>query len=100
MAPVRRVYPGTLEQVTYAYDGAIAVAIGDLLYHTGDDAKPASSLADQLTEPLNQKTFARAFAGVSAEARLTTDAAGTIQATRDGVYDIDCVSSAWEVGDL
>jgi len=100
MAPVRRVYPSSIEQVAYAYDGAIAVAIGDLLFHTGDDAKPASSQADQLTEALNQKTFARAFAGVAAEAHLTTDAAGTIQATRDGVYDFDCVSSAWEVGDL
>lgn len=100
MAPVRRVYPSIVEQVTYVYDGAIAMAIGDLLYHTGDDAKPASSLADQLTEALNQKTFARAFAGLSTEARLTTDAAGTIQATRDGIYDIDCVSSTWEVGEM
>jgi hypothetical protein len=100
MAAVRRVYPGTWEQVSYAYDGAIAIGIGDLLFHTGDDAKPASSQADQLTEPLNQKVFARQFAGVAAETKLSSDPAGTVQATREGVYDMDCVSATWEVGDL
>jgi len=100
MTAPRRILPATSEQFSFAYDGSIAVEIGDLLYHDSDDAKPASSQADAGTEDKNQRGFAQTFCGIAAETKLATAAAGTIQATRRGEYEFDCASATFEVGDL
>jgi len=100
MTVPQRIYPLTNEQVAAAYDGSIAVQIGDLMFLDGDDAKPASSQADQGAEAANQRLFARRFLGVSAEKKLAADPAGTIQVTKVGEYDYDCESATWEVGEL
>jgi hypothetical protein len=96
----RNMYPTPLELVTAAYDGSIAVNIGDLMYHDGNDAKPASSQADAASEAANQAVFAPKFLGVAAERKLSTDAAGDIDVALDWVGEMPCASAAYEVGDF
>lgn len=96
----RALYPETFNVVTAAYDGSIAVEIGDLMYLDTDDAKPASSLADGGTEPTNQQTLAAAFLGVAVERKLATDAAGDIDVAVDWTGVMSCASDTYEVGDM
>src|SRR5690349_14757106 len=87
--------------INYAYDGSITVPLYSLMYHDTDDVKPAASQADALTEDLNQRTFARKFAGVALEAKPSTAAADTLlPVAREFVGDFDCSSTTWEEGDL
>lgn len=95
----RNMYPVPLESVNAAYDGSIAVDIGDLLYHDTNDAKPASSQADQASEAANQALFAPRFLGVARERKLVTDGAGDIEAAIDWIGEMPCASSTFEVGD-
>lgn len=90
------------EQVQeFVADASLAIDIGDLMYHTGDDAKPASSQADQSSEALNQELFAANFAGVANSARLSTQTtAGVVRIQTDGLYEFTCTSSMFEIGDL
>jgi hypothetical protein len=85
--------------VQFAYDGSLAVDIGDLMYHDTNDAKPASSQADQSSKAANQALFAPLFAGVSQEKKVATDVAGEITVAADWVGEMSCVSSTFEVGD-
>ena len=94
-------YPASVfPDIQYVYDGSIAIDVGDLMYHDANDAKPASSQADQGTEILNQRTFARRFAGVATERHLVADAAGTISVAPLWIGDVTCVSDTYEEGDL
>lgn len=88
-----------LSAYDYAYDGSIAVAKNDLMYHDTNDAKPASSQADGGSEGANQTTFASKFAGVAAESKGSTAAAGTIAVKPDWIGEIDCSSNTFEIGD-
>ncbi|HUT11599.1 MAG TPA: hypothetical protein VMY42_13955 [Thermoguttaceae bacterium] len=91
----------SLERVDYAFDATIAVDVGDLMFHDTDDAKPASSQADGGTEILNQRTFAKRFAGVSLERKLVGETtAGTIAVAPVWVGDYTVTSGTFEVGDL
>ena len=85
---------------TLAYDGAIAVGLYDLCFHDANDVKPASSQADGGSEPLNKRAFAPKFAGVAAERKVTTDAAGTLDVHTVWEGWVTCPSQTWEVGDL
>jgi hypothetical protein len=93
-----------LDHVNYAFNGSIAVNVGDLVYMEGDDVRPASSMADQGTEQTNQRRFARFFAGVAQERRLAAqDNAGPLATLAVSPFyfgDIPCASSTFEVGDL
>lgn len=87
--------------INFAYDGSITIPIYALMYHDTDDVKPAASQPDALTEDLNQRTFARKFAGVALEAKVSTAAADTmLPVAREFVGDFDCTSTTWEEGDL
>lgn len=80
-------------------DSATVIEIGDMVLLDTDDAKPASSQVDQGTELANQQLFHDNFAGVAMQASR----AGDIQPIRvatTGVFEIDCVSTTLEVGDL
>ncbi len=93
-----------LDHVDYAFNGSIAVDINDLMYMEVDDIRPASSMADLGTEILNQRRFARNFAGVAQERRLAAETnAGplaTLSVAPTYIGDFPCASSTWEVGDL
>lgn len=88
-------------QAQYAFNGSLTVPQYCLMYYATDDVRPAASQADGGTEEANQRSFAAAFAGVAADAKVVTAPAQDLFGVYrdfDGVFD--CVSSAWEVGDL
>jgi len=94
-------YPASVfPDIQYVYDGSIAIDVGDLMYHDANDAKPASSQADQGTEVENQRLFARRFCGVATERHLVADAAGTVTVAPLWIGDVTCVSDTYEEGDL
>jgi hypothetical protein len=86
----------------FPFVGSIAIAVYDLCYYNGSTSMyPASSQADQGTLELNQRLFARNFCGLSADARLATDGAVTnFPVSPDIEAKVECVSSAFNVGDL
>jgi len=90
---------GETNPLLAAVDATTVVEIGDLLYFDGDDAKPASSQSDQLSESANQALFATNFIGVSAQHSADGDVAD-IRVDSDGVFEFACAASTWEVGDL
>ena len=86
---------------SFVANASLGIDIGDLLYQETDDARPASSQADQLSETLNQALFASKFIGVANSSRSSTDAvAGTVRVQVDGLYEFTVVSNTFEIGDL
>jgi hypothetical protein len=79
-------------------DSATVIEIGDLVYLDTDDAKPAAVQADQGTEAANQELFHDKFAGVAMQASASGDTQPVRVATA-GVFEFDCVSAAFEVGE-
>lgn len=82
---------------------SLGIEVNDLMYWDAGNsvAKPASSQADKLSEALNQAEFARNFIGISNSARQATDTvAGVVRVQTDGLFQLPCVSSTFEVGDL
>lgn len=102
MTAPRIVYAGPHDRFNFAFDGSIAVSVGDLMYHDTNDVKPASSQADQLSEAANQALFAPVFAGVAGDTRKAADtvAVTDFPVMVDVVMEYDCPSQAWEMGDL
>lgn len=93
---------GIPSEASFAFDGTIAVAVGDLLYHDSNDVKPFSSLADQLSAGANKAYAAKRFAGVAGDARLVGDTAAVarFRVLTDVVAEYDCESSTFEIGDM
>ena len=65
MADTFRLRHDDVDKFVGAVDSATVIEIGDLVYLDGDDIKPASSQADQLSEEANQALFAARFAGTA-----------------------------------
>ena len=64
-----------------------------------DDAKPASDQTDQGTELDNQETLADGFLGVAMQRSAAGDTA-PIRVATTGVFEFDCPSGTFELGDL
>lgn len=90
---------GDTNPVVAAVDSAIVIDIGDLLYQDVDDAKPASSQADQESETANQELFADNFLGVALQRSRDGDTA-PIRVATTGVFEFACPSGTFELGDL
>jgi hypothetical protein len=90
---------GDTNPVVAAVDSATVIEIGDLVYQDVDDAKPASSQADQGSETANQELFADKFLGVAMQRSRAGDTA-PIRVATTGVFEFDCPSGAFELGDL
>ena len=90
---------GDTNPVVAAVDSAIEIEIGDLLYLDTDDTKPASSQADQGTETANQELFADKFLGVAMQRSPVGDT-DPIRVATTGVFEYDCPSGTFELGDL
>jgi hypothetical protein len=92
---------GDTNPVVAAVESAIEIAIGDLLYLDLDTftAKPASSQADQGTKSANQELFAKKFLGVAMQRSPAGDA-NPIRVATTGVFEFDCASATFELGDL
>lgn len=90
---------GDTNPVVAAVDSATVIEIGDLVYQDVDDAKPASSQADQGSEAANQELFADHFLGVAMQRSRAGDTA-PIRVATTGVFEFDCPSGTFELGDL
>jgi len=90
---------GDTNPVVAAVDSATVIEIGDLLYLDTDDAKPASSQADQGSETANQEAFADKFLGVAMQRSRDGDTS-PIRVATTGVFEYDCPSGTFELGDL
>ncbi len=90
---------GDTNPVVAAVDSTTKIEIGDLSYMDTDDAKPASSQADQGSETANQELFADKFLGVAMQRSPVGDA-DPIRVATTGVFELDCPSGTFELGDL
>lgn len=90
---------GETSPVMLPVDASTVVEIGDLVYLDTDDVKPASSQSDGGTIILNQETFHDNFAGVAMQASAT-GADAPIRVATAGIFELDCASAVFEVGDL
>ncbi len=78
--------------VVAAVDSATVIEIGDLLWQDVHDAKPASALAHSVN-------FAKSFLGVAMQ-RSRKGAAQNVRVATSGVFEFDCPSGTFELGDL
>ena len=90
---------GDTNPVVAAVDSATVIEIGDLVWQDTDDAKPASDQADQGSEAANQGTLAGSFLGVAMQRSRSGDTA-PIRVATTGVFEFDCPSGTFELGDL
>jgi hypothetical protein len=90
---------GDTNPVVAAVDSATAIEIGDLVYQDVDDAKPANAQADQGSETANQELFADKFLGVAMQRSRAGDT-DPIRVATTGVFEFDCPSGTFELGDL
>ena len=90
---------GDTNPVVAAVDSGTAIEIGDLVYQDVDDAKPASSQADQGSETANQELFADNFLGVAMQRSRSGDT-DPIRVATTGVFELDCPSGTFELGAL
>lgn len=90
---------GDTNPVVASVDAATVIEIGDLVYQDVDDAKPAALLADQGSETANQELFAHDFLGVAMQ-RSRAGEADVIRVATTGVFEFDCPSGVFELGDM
>ena len=90
---------GDTNPVVAAVDSTTVIEIGDLLYQETDDARPASSQADQGSETANQQEFANNFLGVAMQRSRNGDTS-PVRVAATGVFEFDCPSGTFELGDL
>jgi hypothetical protein len=90
---------GDTNPVVASVDAASVIEIGDLVWQDTDDAKPASAQADRSSETANQELFAFYFLGVAMQ-RSRSGEAAPIRVATTGVFELDCPSSTFELGDL
>jgi len=99
MANTMRWRYGDTNPVLLPVDVGYSIEIGDLVYLEIDDARPASSQADQLTLAANQEMFHDKFLGVAMQA-ADVGGVAAIRIATSGVFEFDCLSESFEVGDL
>jgi hypothetical protein len=90
---------GDTNPVVAAVDSGTVIEIGDLLLLNTDDAKPASMQADHQTKDANQQTFAAIFLGVAMQ-RSRNGETAPIRVATTGVFEFDCASGTFELGDM
>jgi hypothetical protein len=99
MADKMRWRYGDTNPVIAAVDEATVIEIGDLVYQEVDDARPASSQLDQGSEATNQELFVTKFLGVAMQ-RSRSGETTPIRVATTGVFEFDCPSGTFELGDL
>ena len=92
---------GDANPVVAAVDSETVIEIGDLLWQDVDDAKPASGmpLEDLEDEDGDQYSFAQRFLGVAMQRSRPRDNT-PIRVATTGVFEFDCPSGTFELGDL
>ncbi len=90
---------GDTNPVVASVDSATVIEIGDLVWQDTDDAKQASGIADLGTEAANQEAFADVFLGVAMQRSRNGDTS-PIRVATTGVFEFDCPSGTFELGDM
>lgn len=99
MSDVMRWRYGETNPIVLPVDSATVIEIGDLIYLDTDDAKPASSQADQGNKSANQSLFHNKFAGVAMQRSRSGDT-DPIRVATTGVFEFAATSGTREVGQL
>jgi hypothetical protein len=90
---------GDTNPVVAAVQAATVIDIGDLLWQDTNNAKPAAALANGGSKTANQQAFVREFLGVAMQRSRMGDTA-PIRVATTGVFEMDCTSNTFELGDL
>jgi hypothetical protein len=90
---------GDTNPVVAAVDSGTVIEIGDLVLLNTDDAKPATAVVDQGTKEQNQTAFAVVFLGVAMQ-RSRSGETAPIRVATTGVFEYDCPSGTFELGDM
>jgi hypothetical protein len=90
---------GDTNPVVAAVDSDTIIEIGDIVVQDTDDAKPASILPDLETEAANQAALVNIFLGVAMQ-RSRAGETAPIRVATTGVFEFDCPSGTFELGDL
>jgi hypothetical protein len=90
---------GDTNPVVAAVNSETVIEIGDLVVQDVDDAKPAAVLADQGSEVANQAALVNAFLGVAMQ-RSRAGETAPIRVATTGVFEFDCPSGTFELGDM
>lgn len=99
MANVMRWRYGDTNPVMMAVNAETVVEIGDLLYMVTDDARPANELTPGGTLAATQEALHDDFIGVAMQCS-PAGTASEIRVATSGVFEFDCASATFEVGDL
>lgn len=98
MANTMRWRYGDTNPVTLPVATGVAVEIGDLIYLSSGVGAPASAMPDEGTPTLNQQAFQDNFVGVAMQAS-PSDEETTIRIATSGVFEFDCDSATWDLGE-
>jgi hypothetical protein len=90
---------GDTNPVVAAVDSGTVIEIGDVLWLDTDDAKPASAQSDQGSETDNQTLLTVNFLGVAMQRSRSGDT-DPVRVATTGVFEFDCPSGTFEIGDL
>ncbi len=90
---------GDQKTVQAAVDWETVIETGDLLWLDGDDAKPASDLDTSKLSNSPGEQFAKKFLGVAMQRSRNGDTS-PIRVATTGVFEFDCPSSRFELGEL
>ncbi|VTS03312.1 hypothetical protein [Tuwongella immobilis] len=83
------------------FPASTLVAIGDLMWFNAGSAEKASNRVDRGSLIANQADFRQVFLGVAADQRLISENTVSDRViVVDGIFDADCATTSWEVGDL
>ena len=90
---------GDTNPVVASVDSATVIEIGDLVMQDTDDAKPASVFPWTTNLATTQDAFDDKFLGVAMQRSRAGDTA-PIRVATTGVFEFDCPSGTFELGDL
>jgi hypothetical protein len=99
MANVMRWRYGETNPVMMPVNVDVAIEIGDLLFSASNEARPASALTPGGTLAATQEAFHDAFVGVAMQCS-PSGASDPIRVATTGVFEFDCESATFDVGDL
>ena len=90
---------GDTNPVVASVAATTVIEIGDLLWQDTNNAKPAALLPDGGSKAANQAALVHNFLGV-AMARSRPGETTLVRVATTGVFELDCPSETFELGDL
>ncbi len=99
MASSMRWRYGETNPILMPVSSSAGIEIGDLVVLDSGTAKPASGLTDQGTPAANQELLHDQFLGVAMQAS-PAESSGSIRVATSGVFEFECSSSTFEIGDF